>query len=258
MRRGVKNLVALLVLLGMAWCAAPLSAEPGDDADLVEVRRRLSELAGSYPEQSAQAEAASESPAPSPAPASAADLAAEAEAIENTPLGLGSGREPGETPSVGGGNWVLSTFAALGTVIGLILAARWAYAKLGGKVVARPSQSIEVLSRTAVAPKNHVLLLRVGQRVLVVGDSSTGLRTLANLDDPEEVASLIQSVEASRPTSVSQSFNGLLSRFNGQYDADAQADHEGLDESEARIDHARDALAGLASRIRALGGKGGA
>ncbi len=157
------------------------------------------------------------------------------------------------------GGYVLSTLAALGVVIGLVFAARWAYTKMGGTVIARSSPIVEVLSRTPVAHKSHVLLLRVGQRVLVVGDSGGGgLRTLADLNDAEEVAAVLQSVTAGQETSVSRSFNALVSRFN--HDAEGGGRESRLelggDDSEVRMDRTRDALSGLASRLRTLGGAG--
>ena len=180
---------------------------------------------------------------------------------EQTPLGTPAAEQRGLGDGArgsGGGGWVLSTLAALGLVIGLILTAKWAYVKLGGKVIARPSRAVEVLSRTVVGPKNHVLLLRVGQRVLVVGDSTTGLRTLADLNDPEEVATLLQSVESGKPASVSQGFHDLIGRFNRDYDTQDERAAEGGDRGEARLDRTRDSLAGLRSRLGNLSGKGGA
>ena len=178
--------------------------------------------------------------------------------LEQRPLGPIGGGEGQETQGIGEptGGWTLSTLAALGMVIGLIFAARWAYTKMGGKVVARSSPVVEVLSRTAVAPKSHVVLLRVGSRVLVVGDGGGSLNTLASLDDPEEVASVLQSVQSQQPTSVSQGFAQLMGRFGGEADGRGSVKELGGDASEIHVDRTRDALSGLSSRIRNLGGRG--
>lgn len=146
-------------------------------------------------------------------------------------------------------SWVLKTLTALGLIIGLILLLRWVWARMGGRVVASQSAAVEVLARTAVAPKNHVLLLRVGQRLLVVGDSSAGLRTLSQIDDPEEVADLLTAVTSQKDQSISKNFTQLLSRFNGDYDKPRLAD-EGGDNSEVLFDRTRDGISGLAARIR--------
>lgn len=64
------------------------------------------------------------------------------------------------------------------------------------KRLARPARggprggAIEVLARTAVPPRQQLLLVRVGRRLLVVGSSPAGLSTLAEIADPEEAAEL--------------------------------------------------------------------
>jgi len=54
---------------------------------------------------------------------------------------------------------------------------------------------VEVLSRTTVAPRSHVVLMRVGTRILVVSDSPAGMRTLASVEDAEEVAELLGAID---------------------------------------------------------------
>lgn len=171
---------------------------------------------------------------------------------------LGSRRESDGGSAWGSGNgWVLNTLTALGLVIGLVLVLRFAVAKMGGRPTTSASRAVEVLSRTSVAPKNHVLLLRVGGRILVVGDSSNGLRTLSEVDDPDEVASLLQSVEADRETSMTNGFNRMLSRYTGAHaDADLLGE-EGGDDSEFQVDRTRNSVSGLLGRVRAMSGRGG-
>ncbi len=158
-------------------------------------------------------------------------------------------------------SWVLSTAAALGVVIALILGLRWLALRVRGVNMGVRSPVVEVLSRSVVGPKSAVLLLRVGPRVLIVGDSSGGLRTLSEVHDEQEVASLLQSIEAGRPQSMTHSFQGVFSRLNKQFDADEPSDAraEGLDQSEHRVDRVRDSLSSLKSKMRWSGpgeGKG--
>lgn len=150
------------------------------------------------------------------------------------------------TTDGGTGGYLLSTAGALGLVIGLVLATRWVIVKLGGRPVARGNSAVELLSRTAVAPKSHVLLLRVGARVLVVGDAAGVLRPLGEINEPQEVADLLGAVTASRPGSVTQSFGGLLDRFN--------RDHDEADSPPPQADATIDALSGLKSRLKNMGG----
>jgi len=236
-------LTSCAALPATSWAQGESSAVVAP-ADAV---RRLAELAGRYTGDEKES-----------AGSAAGAVDTESAEIEDTPLGLASGAAGDHPEFTAPRGWALSTLAALGVVIGLIFGARWLYTKMGGAVVARPSPVIEVLSRTPVAPKNHVLLLRVGQRVLVVGDSSSGLSTLADVTDPEEVATLLQSVSTHSDRSVTKSFNSLVSRFNGDYDTQSQLDLEGGDSSEIHLDRTRDSLSGLTSKLRTLGGKGGA
>ncbi|MEM1099781.1 MAG: flagellar biosynthetic protein FliO, partial [Planctomycetota bacterium] len=94
------------------------------------------------------------------------------------------------TPSWSGGS-ILSTLAALGVVIGLIFGVRLLLAKATKTPLVSTTSAVEVLSRTSVAPRSHVLLLRVGSQVLVVGESSGGLRTLSAVQNEEDVAALL-------------------------------------------------------------------
>ncbi len=234
---------------------APVAEDAGANATLdtaaaLDRARRLAEKFTTEP-----------TPAVQTAPEEAKPLATSDEAaaasplIEQRPLGSSPDAVPGEVPGRDSG-WVLNTLTALGLVIGLVLLLRYGVTKFGGRVATRPNRSVEVLSRTSVAPKNHVLLLRVGGRVLVVGDSSAGLRTLAEIEDPDEVASLLASVEADRDNSMTNGFNRMLSRHSGAYSQRASLMDEGIDTSEAGIDRARDSVSSLLGRVRTMTGRG--
>ena len=150
-----------------------------------------------------------------------------------------------------GGVGLLDTLTALGVVVVLILLLRSAIAKWSGRPLATPrTQAIEVLARVPVAPRNHVLLLQLGHRVLVVGDSAGGMRTLANIEDPEEISSLLSSVGSSRSNSISEGFSKLVDRFNTDFDESTEL--EGADNSEVVVDQTRDRVSGLVSRMRSL------
>lgn len=91
--------------------------------------------------------------------------------------------------------------ASLGIVLAIIGILWWIgrrYFNPKGNVAR--ARGVRVLSRQPIAPRQQVLLLQVGQgRVIVVADSSGTLTTLANIDNPDEVAQLIG---ATQPTSA--------------------------------------------------------
>lgn len=173
--------------------------------------------------------------------------------ISGTPLlrpGAKGTPEPLERPDTSW--WLLKTITALGVVIGLVLLVRYVYARMGGKVAGYASPVVEVLSRTTVAPRSHVLLLRVGGRVLVVSDSSAGMRTLASLEDPQEVADVLGAVSAAKPTSISKGFSQLLHRFSDDHGPEQPEDDE-----QSRSG-AGGSVSGLIARVRSMGREGGA
>jgi len=167
---------------------------------------------------------------------------------EDTPLGSDSD----------GSAWMLKTVTSLGVVIGLILIMRMVINKLSGRpAIGSRSGIVEVLSRTSISPRNQVLLLRLGQRIIVVSEGPAGVRTLADLDDPDEVSQLLATVSASRPGSITQSFNQLLNRAGSEMDNPRSfAQDHGTDEDEHAVDRTRNELSGLLSKIKSMN-KGG-
>ncbi|MEX2213112.1 MAG: flagellar biosynthetic protein FliO [Phycisphaeraceae bacterium] len=167
------------------------------------------------------------------------------------------GKLPGSPQTdVASGSWVLNGITALGIVLILIFLLRGALRKAGVGGAIGPHPAVQVLSRVSVAPRNHVLLIRVGQRVLVVGDSAAGLRTLASIDEPEEVAEIITSAATAKSDSITGGFRKMLQGFSGMYGSGGEKEI-GTDEDEYQVDRARDGVAGLVGRLRNGGGEGG-
>lgn len=183
---------------------------------------------------------------------------------ESKPLGP-SGQNPGgkndlqATSSAWG---MTKTILALAFVVLLILVGRQLMLRWMGRPAAvNRSRAVEVLSRISVGPRQHVVLLRMGGRILVVADSAGQMRPLANIDEPEEVASILKSVTTSRPSSISQGFGQMLGKFDQEYDQDddkLRISDEGQDTAEFQVDKTRDQINGLLARVKAMAGKGGA
>lgn len=177
-------------------------------------------------------------------------------ANESLPLGAGesvlfSGEvTDSETGSAGDG-WLLSTLAALGVVLAIVFGIRWLLKRGGVVSPAVPSGSVvEVLSRTTVAPRSHVVLMRVGSRILVVSDSSAGMRTLASVQEPEEVADLLGAIDASKPTSMTQNFGSVMKKLSGQWSEEESSYDEPTELEEERRNRAVDQAEGALSRVR--------
>ncbi len=175
---------------------------------------------------------------------------------------LGARRQAVATEPVaanGNSSSVLTVLMALGFVIGLIFLLRAGMRKMMGVGAAASGSSVvQVLTRVAVAPRNHVVLLRVGGRILVVSDSPSGMRTLSQIDAPEEVADILTAVSSAKSTSSTAGFGQMLTSLGSGYEPQATPAEAGTDENEFRIDRARDNVSGLLGKLRNLAGKGGA
>ncbi len=190
----------------------------------------------------------------SPATAAGATLAdSVSEAGEQsglqTPLFPNDGS--GDTGGVAwlGDSSILNVLAALGVVIVLILALRKVVAKFTGRPIGtKTTPVLEVLSRVSIAPKSNILLVRIGGRILVVGESGGGLSILSEIEEPEEIASLLRAIQTTKPGSVSREFSEMLEGLEDAPDGTSASDKD----SAMRSSRARDEVTGLRTRIRSM------
>ncbi|MHB1156283.1 MAG: FliO/MopB family protein [Phycisphaerales bacterium] len=176
---------------------------------------------------------------------------------EQQPLGPSGSQADHRTTSItpssapasgGGGGWVVQTLLALGLVIALIFALRWLLKRLTGWGAAagahRADAMVEVLARSTIAPKTSVLFLKIHERIVVAGQTPAGLNTLAEFNDPDQVAAILTQIQAARPHSISRTFGSLMKQ--------ADKDYPTGDEQEHIVDRTRDSMSGLLGRIRSL------
>ena len=165
--------------------------------------------------------------------------------------------------SVSTGTWVLKTLGALGLVLALVLVLRVFLQRFNRYTPGGADGMVEVLGRSGIGPKTSVLFLRIDRRIVVVAQGATGLDTLMQIDDPEEVAALIGRFESARPKSLSAGFRQMLQRFDGDHvsesdgPVEASVLGEGRDGDEQHIDRTRDRLGDLLSQVRSFKPEGG-
>lgn len=96
------------------------------------------------------------------------------------------------TKSVANGSGMWTTVIALGAMVGVLtLAGRWLKPYLGtprGLSI----DALELLGRRVIEPKVSIHLVRCGSRILVLGVSPDGVRTLSEIADPDEVDRLTE------------------------------------------------------------------
>jgi flagellar biogenesis protein FliO len=142
----------------------------------------------------------------------------------------------------------------LAAVLALIFVLRWvAKWAFPGVASARPTAAMRVLSRTCVSPKQQLLLVQVGRRVLVVGDSAGHLRGISEIADPDEAAALVAQITEEQSRSSARAFGSLFGRVrNGFEPRDEQAAGGLLTGDDDDEPEAQPALAGLSQHVRRI------
>lgn len=85
-----------------------------------------------------------------------------------------------------------TVFSSLAIVLGLFGALVWVLRRSGGAGLANVSkETLQVLGRTPLAPRQNIVLVRCGRRVLVLAVGGTNTSTLAEITDPDEINELL-------------------------------------------------------------------
>lgn len=144
---------------------------------------------------------------------------------EQLPLGQPAQQEIESKPSAAPTSAILSvrSIGSLALVLALVLVLKVILtraARSSGSFSARlgaggraPSGVLEVLGRYPVARGITLVLLRLDRRVLLLSQSPEGFATLAELTDPDDIASILTKTADDEGESLSAKFASLLSRF---------------------------------------------
>ena len=227
-RRGVHRPCALAAL-ALAACAGPLALDRAALASESTATDGASAYGpwvpgGASPLPTAIPTAGSRESSTAPASASAAESRA---AEAKTPLGPPPKAARGEanrTPdragaSGDGDEWMLRTGGALALVLALIFGARAVVKRAAGRAGLlgqlgaggrAPSGILEVLGRYPAGRGQTLVLLRMDRRALLLSQSNAGFSLLAQVDDPDEMASLLVQARDAEGDSMAERFRGLL------------------------------------------------
>lgn len=93
---------------------------------------------------------------------------------------------------------------------------------------------MQVLVRTSITPKQSLCLIKLGNRLLLLGISPNHIASVATIDDPEEITHLLGLIESRSANSISATFNGIINREKQSY----AIDEDGFDLTES--DNVRD------------------
>ncbi|MDP6636819.1 MAG: flagellar biosynthetic protein FliO [Phycisphaerae bacterium] len=84
------------------------------------------------------------------------------------------------------------TLGALALVVVLIFLARVMLKRFGPISGPQRRDMLDVLARTSVSARHQLLLVRMGRRVVLVGQGPASLTTLSEVTDADEAAALIE------------------------------------------------------------------
>jgi flagellar biosynthetic protein FliO len=122
---------------------------------------------------------------------------------------------------------------ALVIVLGLIFGLRWVLRRtFPGAGVGGSSSAVQVLSRTVLSPKQQLMLVRVGRRLVVVGDSGGQMSPLSEITDPDEVAALVGQLRDEKLSAAGPMFGGLLGRLRQGMEAAGAPDRDDVEAEE--------------------------
>ncbi|XZE35157.1 FliO/MopB family protein [Pirellulaceae bacterium SH501] len=106
---------------------------------------------------------------------------------------------------------VISVVFSLGIVLSLFLGLAWLYRKSQPQGTARlPTEIVQILGRTTVAPRQSMMVVRFGSKLLLVSQQPGQTETLAEISDPAEVDRLAGICESKSSHSSTQSFSNVL------------------------------------------------
>lgn len=158
-------------------------------------------------------------------PAAASTATSTATSAADTAAGDRSLASGSETSSAFMGQ-VVPTAIALGAVIAVIFIARALVKRFGDRLGGgkRPSGVVEVLARYPFARGHHIVLIKVGRRILVTHQSAQGITTLSEFTSHAEVADLMARCEAGARGTDQFTFDSLLRSSDREFDAPVLAD----------------------------------
>ena len=123
---------------------------------------------------------------------------ARADAFDSKPINL----ESAATASADGeaaaqpqtGPSVTRVLGSLALVAALIVGLGVAWKKISATTnKAAGAAAVTMVGRTVLTPRHQVMVLKVGHRLVVVGDAGHGMQPLCEITDPHEVASVLAS-----------------------------------------------------------------
>lgn len=157
-----------------------------------------------------------------------------------------------ENSRAGSGPSISRIAGSLVLVAGLIVGLGLVYRRLFANQT-RSGGAVTVISRQMLTPKHQVFILRLGHRLLVVGDSGNGMQPLTEVSDPAEVSAIVG--EATNVSLHADAFAATLDHVNSQYDEDEGEEGSGGPSEGGGLGMAQAEVQSLLAKVRHLAGQ---
>lgn len=180
--------------------STPAELTAGEQADLTAVRQRRAEFGGrrlgsGAVDAAPSGDVRADAPTVADAPPAAADR----------PFSI-----PGLSGISGGGWELLRVGLALGVVLALAIGLQRLLRRVGRGGPGRPSGVLEVMARYPVGRGQQLSIIRLGRRLLLVHQHAGAMRTITEVTDPDEVASLMTNLD---PGGAGSDFDAMVRDF---------------------------------------------
>ena len=112
---------------------------------------------------------------------------------------------------------VTTVGGSLAVVLGLFFVVTWVMRRTApGTPGLLPSEVVEVLGRAALAGRQQVHLIRLGGKLVLVSVSPTGIETLSEVTEADEVQRLVGLCRHNHPSSATAVFRRVFEQFGGE------------------------------------------
>ncbi len=136
---------------------------------------------------------------------------------------------------------LITVFGSLGAVLAAFFVLAWLMKRgMPKNMGTLPKEVVEVLGRAPLAQRQHVHLLRCGNRLLLVSVTPAGAETLSEITDPMEVDRLTGLCAQQRSDSVTASFRQVFHQFGREKSASTNdVPDSGRGQQATGVPHAR-------------------
>ncbi len=123
-------------------------------------------------------------------------------------------RPPSSETNQGGTGSLFGVISSLVIVVGLFFMMAWLFRKTMPRAAqALPSEVLETLGRSPLTQRDHMHLIRVGNKLVLVSVSQAGVQPLTEITDPDEVERLSAIASTTQAGSVTETFRDMLTQI---------------------------------------------